>query len=303
MKFWEKISLAHLRYAKVHSGQGGPITKLTHRESLRLGEKVHEAFATLATDIMPRSQNQSNLYGKSHGTGTSFSRTGAIYRAISEALERWAWFESGNSPALHNALRFDIDDSTTGFAAYPGIMASSSRVNALYEAAERWSINAWWQERVGQRDITDKMPWPNVNGVEILAPFANCATALVWADVAGLRAYGFASGAHTQSASLRAAVELGRNIQVLEYFLTVRGSPAGNPYTRNERRLLFFASDAGKNLFDRRLHKWTADTPTAPKLLVDQPVIGPWTKYTHVWRCLFDPAGLHDTGTDDYFHF
>ena len=128
MAFWNSISLAPLRYAKIHRDHGGPVQTISARESVRLGEPVFEAFASLRPELMSGSGELSSLYGNSDGSGTAAGKAEAVYRAISEALERWAWHESLKQNRAE--LRIDLDGTTTGFAAFPGLFARSARENA-----------------------------------------------------------------------------------------------------------------------------------------------------------------------------
>jgi hypothetical protein len=299
LRFWQPISLAHFRYARIHKDHGGPIARLSVRESQRLGEKVFEAFALLDEKAGLPDTDTSNLYGNWHGSGTAPGRAEAVYRALSEALERWAWSQASS----REELGFQLDSSTTGFAAFPGIHSRSPRAAAYLEAAERWSLDAWWEERLGQR-LLQGLPWEGVRGIQILSPLRGTFVVILWKDCEHFRAYGFAGGVTVPAAAQKAAVELGRNIQVLDYQRSVAGTPQGEPSSRNERRLLFFAGKKGRELFDRRVARTVNGLSAAPDLAVDGAVPGPWTRYAHVWRCLFDPRGLtRDSLADDYFHF
>ncbi len=301
MFFWEKINLAPFLYAKIHHDYGGPIATLSARESTRLGEKMYEAFATLH-ESTGYQKEINHLYGNTHGSGSSLYRAEAIYRAISEALERWAWNEAYQNPEQKIALCYDLDPSTTGFAAFPGLVARSARATAYFEATERWSLSAWWEGKLDHQTLVS-VPWEKVQGIEIVSPIKKVSVVVLWQESADFRAYGFAAAANSKKAMRKAAVELGRNIHVLEYQRSVQESALGAPANRNERRLLYFAGAEGKSLFDQRLKKSCSPLLVAPPLVVDRSVPGPWNKYAQVWRCLFDPRALYDNGGDNYFHF
>lgn len=256
---------------------------------------MYEAFAWLKPGLVPETNERSNLYGNSDGSGTAPFRGEAVYRAISEALERWAWRESLAEQRCQ--LRFDLDASTNGFAAFPGLLRPSPRMAAYFEAAERWSIGAWWEGKVGASSFTSG--WPGVSGLEIQSGIPGAAVVVLWKQLGDLRAYGFAAAGSPEVAAKKASVELGRNLQVLEFYQ----SSGSLPRSQNERRLVHFASKAGAADFDKRIGVAVNSPVAAPTLVVDESVKGPWTKYTHVWRCLFDPAALYDNGDDDYFHF
>ena len=243
---------------------------------------------------MSGSGELSSLYGNSDGSGTAAGKAEAVYRAISEALERWAWHESLKQNRAE--LRIDLDGTTTGFAAFPGLFARSARENAYFEAVERWSLSAWWEGKLGHSLFSTE----GVNGVEILSPLAGGKAVVVWAPAAGNgRAYGFAAGATRATAVRKAKVELGRNLHVLEYYQSSGAAPA----TLNEKRLVFFHSAAGISRFESRLSQPLPPQIPPPPLVVDCAVPGPWGEYAKVWRCLFDPSDLCDNGEPDYFHF
>lgn len=287
-----KLSLAPFFYARVHAAEDGPIQSLEARKSVRLEEEVYEAFATLKQDLVGGHEQASNFYGRFHGSGTAKNRPEAIYKAISEALERWAWLGSQEN----KNLGLDLDNSTTGFAAFPGLGRRSPRSIAYHEATERWCVSAWWERKIDHRPLPAD---PTLSaGVILNSSIPGSVCVILWKDFAGFRAYGFAANSSVEEAKLKAKVELGRNILVLEHHKAAGGEPG----TRNEERLLFFASEEGKSLFDQRLTE-TATGVSAPDLLIDCPVIGPWSKYTHVWRCLFHPKDLYDSGDKGYFHF
>jgi hypothetical protein len=297
-------SLAPLRFQRVMKSQGGPLLALSHRKAERLGEDCYEAFASLDAERTQYRAESSSLYGNWAGTGTAKTKAEAIYRAASEAMERWAWHESAAEWRAHpfsDPLAFHLDSGTTGFAAYPGWNGAAARPFALSEAAERWSIRSWWEQKLRHRELKDGLRWPRVEGLEIITPITRQKVAVLWMEEKGDTAFGFAAAPSLTRAVEKAAVELGRNLQVLGFS---RESPVA-PSSRNEKRLLSFARGEGKRAFLSRCKR--ADPVVVqkhrPKLLVDQEVKGPWTAYAPVWRCLFDPTGLADNGADDYFYF
>jgi ribosomal protein S12 methylthiotransferase accessory factor YcaO len=273
------------------------LASLSFRRSEHLGEIVFEAFASLdsSTGVVPSPRA---LYGEADGSGTGRSRSESVYKAVSEALERWAWEHVRGRAGDFPQLRLDLDPSTTGFAAFPGLWARTARPRAYLEAKERWSLAAWWEGRIGHREI-HPLAWPGVRGIELLSPVPGGPAVVLWKEESGFRAYGFAAGTNLRRAIQKAAVELARNQQVLRYAESSRETAAN----QNERRLLFFAREGGRGIFDKRLQRTEPGAANPPALVVDCQVPGPWAKYTYVWRCLFDPSEARDTGVDDYFLF
>lgn len=237
------------------------------------------------------------LYGNSHGTGTAATKPDAIYAAISEALERWAWHSAYQESSLRTALRYDLDPSTTGFAAFPGLGTQGARKRAFFEAVERWSLCTWWEGRLSHK------PLPAGGGLQILTPIPSCAVVVLWKLVGGLACYGFAASYSVAAATAKARIELLRNQDVLEFFSSQNAAGA-MPASLNltERRLRYFAESAGHAAFQARVSA-TGGGADLPSLVVDQAVPGPWTHYAHVWRCLFEGGPFRENDMDDYFLF
>jgi len=297
MRFWRGPNIAFFSYSRVHRDHGGPVARIAARPGLCLGKPVFEAFCSLEEGLVGNKE-ESGLYGNSHGTGTAGSKAEAVHRAVSEALERWAWHDALSEK--RSGIGIELNSSTTGFAAFPGAFARSARPAAYFEAAERWCLGAWWEGKLSHAPIGKLLPWQGVNGIELGAPWAGVSVVVLWAETGGQRAYGFAGAASAERAAQRAAVELSRNIDVLRWHRENRGSL---PSTRNEKRLVHFAGNEGRALFDRRVGTGAAGNGKTPRLAVDCRVRGPWEKFAFVWRCLFDPGDIHDTGGTDYFHF
>jgi hypothetical protein len=51
-----------------------------------------------------------------------------------------------------------------------------------------------------------------------------------------------------------------------------------------ERRLLYFSLPEGHALFQERLNLQPRRPISAPKVLFDGPIVGPWSRYATVWR-------------------
>ena len=90
------------------------------------------------------------LYSDADGTGTSETPMVARYMAISETMERWAYRVKvrANDRELYG---FDIDESSNGMAAFPGLFHTEARKRALLEAVERVSTS-WWARSTARHD-------------------------------------------------------------------------------------------------------------------------------------------------------
>ncbi len=290
------MNIAPLKYAHVHKEHGGPIASITFREKKNLG--VFEAFATLDEKTTGYKKEGQFLYGNAHGTGTASTKAEAIYCAISEALERWAWNTAYQEEHMRAELRYDLDPSTTGFAAFPGLGLHGARKRAFFEATERWSLCMWWEGKLPHKDLSV----PGVQAILIQAPVPGTATVILWATEGGLTSYGFASSINADAAAAKARIELLRNQEVLEFFAKESAKGQLPPLGVTERRLKYFAEPAGHEKFLARLKTQGGVLP-APKLAVDLSVRGPWTQWTHVWRCLFEGPKFRENEKDDYFLF
>jgi hypothetical protein len=288
------LNLAPLKYAHIHKDHQGPIASISFRER----SAFFEAFAFLDSQRTGYRPLRQLLYGEAHGMGSAATKAEAIYCAISEALERWAWQSAGSNPRNREALRFDLDPSTSGFAAFPGLGLQGARKRAYFEAAERWSLCTWWEGRLEHQFMT----MDDTKGVQIQSPIPGVSVVVVWSENDSLRSYGFAASHTALSATEKAKVELRRNQDVLSFYRDEKNRIAKQDLSLNERRLAFFAEPAGVRLFSERLARPGTSSPP-PALTVDQAVLGPWSQYAHVWRCLFDSPPFRENDRDDYFLF
>jgi hypothetical protein len=98
--------------------------------------------------------------------------------------------------------------------------------------------------------------------------------------------YGFAARPTLAAAELAAKVELERNRWVLENHDRL-SKEQKEELGSVERRLLYFASEAGVYAFDARIRAaLTLNVPAkvTPHPFVDCEITGPWSRYAFVWR-------------------
>lgn len=276
------LSLAALRYRAAAAGRGGPIAALVDGPgTLWDGRPCREAFATLVPAL--RRPAPRSLYGDADGQGTAATRAEACHRAVSEALERWAFYAASESPDRAR-WGFDVEPSTTGMAAFPGLTRSGARSLARLEAVERWSVLEWWRGNLPSR--RHEGPGLPPGALEVLTPFARAAVAVVWTPPTGGRpaAYGFAAAPDFRRAAAKAGVELSRNARALA---SAGAATASGP---QERRLVYFSGLEGFAHFEARAAAAEGLGPTppaAPKALIDAELPGPWSRYATVWRVLW----------------
>ena len=273
------FSLAAINYRDVLMSDGGPIERVSSGSIDVLGKQVKQANAYLAPGLI-RGKAALSVYGNADGTGASSSGQVARHMAISEALERWAFYETsqGDEAAKYG---FDIDNSTNGMAAFPGLFRSSARRRAYLEALERWALVSWWSGHMKASMVGGAMLGVTALRLEHSAKFGEVAI-LFRRSPAGHVSYGYSAGSSFRVAAARAAVELARNEFVVGFY-KIRSAVREVP-NYFERRCLYFAGEEGhaeflERVFDRKPHReaeWS--------VLFDGELPGPWSKFATVWR-------------------
>lgn len=273
------FNLAPFKYRRVLEKNGGPIGKIDfYQKEIRTGEYGFEVSACLLGEYLHPLRKGSFGTGESDGLGSHQSKAIATHKAVSEALERWAYYATVDSGEKEK-YGFHIDQTTTGMAAYPGLFKTEVRHIAYAEALERYALESWWE---GELPARRKIYKKGIEAFEIMSFNSYKSTAVLWTHCPfrGDCAYGFASGADFEEACLKAEVELFRNLELLQKDALY------------QERLKFLSTIEGHQKFletlaqSENLHS----VPRAPKLLVDQEIIGPWSKYTTVWRCLLESS-------------
>lgn len=292
------LSLAALRYRNVLAVHGGPVERIESGVFPVCGRRMIQANARLTSGLTPK--RPLSIYSDADGSGTHPRASVARHMAVSEALERWAFHTTVRSS--HAAeFGFDVDPSSNGMSAFPGIVPRNARRKAMLEAVERYSLISWWEGRAeGHRFETD---WPGVSAVAIDGPFGGVTVIAFARTEYGGYAYGHAAEESFGAACERAVVELARHEWVLRssWLAFVSGEKCA-PRDLFERRCLFFASEAGHEQFQRRLQTRPASTMERPTVVCDRDIPGPWADYATVWRFALRPPsdGFLRAG-DDYF--
>ncbi len=286
---WEPLlpSLGPLRYRHVEAGQGGPISALAANR-VAIGGKVWAQVRALLNVANPL--HTSRLFLPAAGLGMHSSAAVARMIAISEALERWAFFSLAGKPE-GDEFAFDCDPTTNGMAAFPGLFARQTRPYALAEAWERYLLASWWQ---GHIDLypTDTLE-PTIDSWAVQTPGMPLTFALLHEKQEdGFHAYGFATGKNYNAAWNKARLELARMAEAIRPHYQQNPSldleqirTLSDPY---DRRLLFFGYEAGYQLFLRRLSAHARHEWVKPEVLFDGNIPGPWQRFAHVWRVVFD---------------
>lgn len=301
------MNLAPWKYRNVIKSKGGPIDHVNLHSITIHGAKYYDAYAYLNQNLIDGHTAKPKIYGTGGGMGTSQYANVAYYKAISEALERWAHAFLIN--AQNAAYGFNIDASTSGMAAFPGLTSHEVRRSAFFEAVERWSLQKWWSGELNHEFIKIG----DINAIRILSPWTKVSIVLLWQKISGLNltAYGFAAARDRNSSYQHGLIELIRNSRVIERFC---GRFYPNGFTRPdiwsdvndmyEKRLLYFATEIGHHIFKNRLAAtFTIFNNCLPRCLIDEELRGSWSRYCKVWRVLFEPSTTNKFLDNDIGHF
>lgn len=289
---------ARWKYFDVYQSRGGPIAKVEFcRKEILRGVFGYEAYAYLNPQLMMAPRNN-ELYGNSHGTGSGLVLLEAKHKAISEALERWAYdhLMQGNFEILKD-FGFDQTESTTGMAAMPCFFSSSVRAIALCEAIERFSVINWWKNKLPFELHVEK----GQEMIIISCPSFNCVTVILCFYLAkkNCYTYGFACHQNLNLAKEKAMIELFRNRFILE-----KEIKASSSLPLYEKRLLYFSTEQGHQDFLKKAQNPGASAykQMAWDLVIDSEIPGPWSFYAKVWRCLLADTDESDQ-SDSFFIF
>lgn len=143
-------------------------------------QNVFESNVRLKNYLRPSWLSTSSLYKDCDGTGTSQFKNVAVYKAISEALERYAFYVTIDNNEAEYA--FDKNPTTTGLAAYPSLGSKMARRNAHFEAAERWAIFQFNNKNIPV--IYHPEANSRINFFELIVPFEGCKVVIIHHEAA-----------------------------------------------------------------------------------------------------------------------
>jgi len=294
------LNLAAYRYRNVLQSDGGPIARVSVREFSVYGRRMFQANAWLADSLIPM-RRKFALYSDADGTGVANVPMVARHMAVSEAMERWAFHTKVHAPD-RELYGFDLDASSNGMAAFPGMFPSAARKRALLEAIERASVIAWWEGLLeGEVRATD---WPGISALVLPSPLGYGVTVLAFrATRPDAFAYGHGAAEDFFGACERAVMELARHEYVLGLHRVSAGvAPSEAPSDLFERRALFFGSPEGHELFQQRLRRRVEGPRYRSEIICDKEIRGPWSRYATVWRTLVrSPAADFLVNSERYF--
>ncbi|MGJ8653807.1 MAG: hypothetical protein ACSHX8_11075 [Opitutaceae bacterium] len=292
------LNLAPTRYAKAMESTGGPIARMEHANADVFGEPCVHAVTYLKDGIVGEKHKQLQVTEQPDGAGCHATTQIACYMAISEAMERWAV----HSCRKQGGGGIDLDGSSNGFAAFPGLFRRQARGAAFRESIERHCLICWWEGLL--RHQCTKDPWPDMSAISIENPFSSHSVILIWSMTEYGHAYAFGAGDTIKHATGRALVEMDR-IQSLLKQLSEVSQPlvAGERGDVFERRIRFFSTDQGKLKFLNRLKQEVVAAPGAANILFDSAVKGPWDAYASVWRTIIEAPSRHYLGEAENYFF
>jgi hypothetical protein len=290
------FSLAAVRYRSVLAADGGPVECIEEGELEIFGRMFFQANVRLKDALVPRRTMQ--VYADADGTGMATSPMIARHIAISEALERWAHYDTFRS-AQRAVFGFHLDRSSSGMAAFPGFSRSPARRAARFEAIERFCLLNWWERRLDGE--TRETEWPDVTAVSFDAVAGGNAVILFKRSEWGFYTYGHAAADSFEGACEHAMMELVRHEWAIHGWLTSNNTKP--PEHTFERRAWFFSTDEGHELFNRRLGARVESSPPNTEVVCDSEIRGPWSAYATVWRFLFRPPSERFMADEGNFFF
>lgn len=294
------LSLAPIKYRHVFATEGGPIDRVEFASYDHWGKQVTESNAFLKNDVYPGFRQQ-----YPDGAGTHTSPLIARFMAISEAIERWALHAIVASNNADN-YGFDVDITSNGMAAFPGLFDFQVRHKAFGEAIERHCLISWWEGLLPTKFLT--LPYPQQQGLEINNPFSSHSVVILWEYCEQkYYAFSFGSGRNLQNAIWRASIELVRTQRYLQYYYQEHPhSTLDDIYEIEdmiEKRIVYFSTPQGYEKFLQRLnYPQKKSVPPPLKFLFDGKIDGPWNNYAQVWRIVLNPTTRkHLETTPDFF--
>lgn len=297
------LSLAPIKYRKLLDAPNSIIQSIEYSEKeIAPNQLGYESYITLQDTLVSHKTNYS-LYANHHGTGTSKYQHIAIYKGISEALERWAFYSIIQESSQTSRFCFDINCSTDGMASFPGPLKSMAKIIAFFEAVERYAIVHWWMGYLPAKIL--KHSSDNLfSGIEIITPFKNTNTVIVYQKIDEHWIYGFAASNSIKNATEKALIELYRNKYIITQFYNCMDTNYQLQSSLLEKRLVFFSSEEGNQIFNLKIQNSLTlhRLQYIPEIMINKEIIGPWSYYTTVWRTLIK-SDIQENNEVEFFKF
>lgn len=280
---------------------GGPVDRLEMADAVVMGRREFLANAFLKAGLADGGW-KFQVFSPANGSGVAASPMVARFMALSEAMERWAHWQTHVQP---DAARygFDVDPSTNGMAAFPGLLRRQARPGALMEAAERFNLLHWWEGHLAAAESSTR--WPGVRAAIICSEAPGLTVILFKRTEGGFVAYGHGSAMEYEAACRKAAVEMERHAVAVSQFALAHAGRLQDQLPASahplERRSLFFATEAGHALFLARLRSGAHKPAPKARLVFDGRIPGPWERYADVWRAVYAPPSDRFLGMEENY--
>lgn len=259
------------------------------------GLKQFEANVFLKDSLRPSWVEDSVIYKNCDGSGADTHKNIAIYKAISESLERLAFYELADT--YNKKFYFDLNPTTTGMAAYPSITCGQARRNAKAEAVERWALHEFNYKRLPV--IKHSSTVQGLLFFEIITPISDVKVSLLCYEKNGLYVYGFSGGSDLKKSYNKAIIELDRNLRMLSRISDILKVDDFNSSV--DKTFIFFSKKEGHDLFMDKINNAPRTILSKnPKILCDLEMHGRWSKYTKIWRYLLEDS-YYDYKSDYHF--
>lgn len=253
----------------------------------------------------------------SAGSGWSADREESQAKAVTEAVERWAFFFC-QKHLVGSAL--DKDNTTTGFAAMPEEAPATRLVlNAYSEALERWIIGSIWD--AANIPLAEVEADPGVfrkffkkldgrlhcfrtkvkpSGEPVFGKDTLEFCFYIFETSQGGAVPGSACGDNRDAVSLRALTEAFTHATA---FRKLEKHPPGLISDILERRLLRFGADPrGFDKVAERLHRGSGTVmPAAPSVIFSQRLAGPWNPEISIHRVVLKDSPPFVSGGEERF--
>lgn len=275
-------------------------TPLFYKVSNVFGEEYFESNVSLKSISTTLKFEKSSIYNNCDGSGADSYKNIAIYKAISEALERMAFYESINVSS--HDYGFGDNPTTTGMAAYPHFNYSKARLNAQTEAVERWAVHQFNKSFVPVVIVNTNLN--NLEHFELITPFRDkYKISLIAYKYLDFYVYSFAGGKTIELSFRKALIELNRNLKIL-----LKNENYKNSYSYysdpTDRTLIYYSSNEGYQKFKALINSAPSRLiNTHPKILCDSPIVGRWSTYTKVWRYLLEDSYFPTYKDHTFFMF
>lgn len=292
------INIAPFNYQRLLNNSKIIKDIIQYRVKLLNGEELYETSAKLSQELVPKEIFQSKIYSNFDGSGTSKIKNESLYKSLSEALERWAFYESSEG-ASFTKYKYDINPSTCGMSSFPELFPYWCKRNAEQEAVERFAIHAFNRGTLPVKELESKIDGLKI--YKINSGIENKHVILLCYFNGDFYSYAFSCKGNDKASIHHSLIELARNERVLKKFKM-------NPFDENniemsDKRLIYFSTHEGNLEFQEKLKLSPSKILEKPKLILSEEIKGPWSTYARTWRHLFDKSYDLDQKDQKYFMF